>query len=183
VTRLGKSCGNSPSPLTQPANWLASGYFLPSSGIVQRWPEVHTQEVLEPARGSAALQWSFGLVLRTHPFWFLGRTSVLPPAPEQRQVAEKNMKTKIRMTFDKVRHDQPNDIHCVVSLQAPKLEWQKKRPPICVTNAIDVSGSMSGEKMHFAKQSVLKLADHLKPGDWCGGGGFRIQHPPYLRTP
>jgi Ca-activated chloride channel family protein len=31
---------------------------------------------------------------------------------------------------------------------------------------------MSGEKLHFARQSVLKLVDHLAPGDFCGVVAF-----------
>lgn len=78
------------------------------------------------------------------------------------------MKTKTQLTFAKVNHSQSNDVHCAISLSAPKLDWQSKRPPICIINAIDISGSMEGEKLHFAKQSAIKLADHLKPGDFCG---------------
>lgn len=78
------------------------------------------------------------------------------------------MKIKTQLTFDKVRHDQENDVHCVVNLKAPKLDWQNKRAPICIIGVIDVSTSMSGDKLHYAKQSMLKLVEHLKPGDWAG---------------
>ena len=35
------------------------------------------------------------------------------------------MKTNTRFTFDKVRHDQENNIHLVVTLNAPKKDWKE----------------------------------------------------------
>jgi len=78
------------------------------------------------------------------------------------------MKITTNFTFDKVDHSKENDIHAVITLTAPKIEWEKKRPAICVIPVIDVSGSMAGEKLEYAKQSVLKLIDNLAPGDYCG---------------
>jgi Ca-activated chloride channel family protein len=85
------------------------------------------------------------------------------------------MKTTARLTFEKVRFDEANDVHLVVSLQAPHEERGGVRPPVCVIPVVDVSGSMAGEKLHFAKQSVLKLVDHLAPGDFCGVVAFSTQ--------
>lgn len=79
------------------------------------------------------------------------------------------METKAQLDFEKVRFDVENNVHLVVSLTAPKIEIKKKRPAICVIPVIDVSGSMADDKkLHYAKQSVLKLLDHLQPGDYCG---------------
>ena len=78
------------------------------------------------------------------------------------------MKTTARLTHDKVRLDEPKDLHLVVTLEAPAIDWQARRPGICVLPVVDVSGSMQGPKLHFAKQSVMKLVDHLAPGDLCG---------------
>lgn len=77
-----------------------------------------------------------------------------------------------RLNFDSVQFDQDNDVHLVVSLKAPKIDWQAKRPRVCVIPVIDVSPSMSGQKLDYAKQSVLKLIDHLQPGDFCGVVAF-----------
>jgi Ca-activated chloride channel family protein len=78
------------------------------------------------------------------------------------------MKTTARLTHDRLRFDEPKDLHLVVTLDAPPIEWQERRPAICVLPVIDVSGSMQGAKLHYAKQSVLKLVDQLAPGDLCG---------------
>jgi Ca-activated chloride channel family protein len=78
------------------------------------------------------------------------------------------MKTTAQLTYEKVRFDEAKDVHLVVSLAAPHLDGSAPRAPVCVIPVIDVSGSMQGEKLHFARQSVMKLIDHLAPGDLCG---------------
>jgi Ca-activated chloride channel family protein len=78
-------------------------------------------------------------------------------------------------THDKVRFDKTHNIHLVLSLKAPKLDWETKRPPVCIIPIIDVSGSMAGEKLDYAKKTLLKLVDHLKPGDYCGLGAFATE--------
>ena len=78
------------------------------------------------------------------------------------------MKTNTRFTFETVRHDQENELHLVVSLNAPKKDWEKERPPVCVFPVIDVSSSMSGQKLDYAKQSALKLVEHLHKGGYAG---------------
>lgn len=56
----------------------------------------------------------------------------------------------------------------LVELHAPPVDWQSSRPPLCVLPVIDVSGSMGGAKLRYAKESAKKLIDHLAPGDFCG---------------
>ena len=74
------------------------------------------------------------------------------------------MKTTAQLTYEKVRFDEAKDVHLVVCLAAPHLDAAAPRPPVCVIPVLDVSGSMAGEKLHFAKQSIMKLVDHLAPG-------------------
>ena len=78
------------------------------------------------------------------------------------------MKIDARLTFDKIRHDQDKTAHLVLSLTAPLKDGEEARPNLCVVPVIDVSGSMQGDKLEYAKRSALKLIDHLKPGDYCG---------------
>jgi len=85
------------------------------------------------------------------------------------------VKIQARFTHDKVRFNKTNDVHLVVSLKAPKLDWETKRPRVCIIPIIDVSGSMMGEKLDFAKKTILKLVDHLSPGDYCGLGAFATE--------
>jgi Ca-activated chloride channel family protein len=85
------------------------------------------------------------------------------------------MKTTAQLTYEKVPFDEAKDAHLVVSLAAPHLDASAPRSPVCVIPVLDVSGSMAGEKLHYAKQSVMKLVDHLAPGDFCGVVVFSTQ--------
>ncbi len=81
------------------------------------------------------------------------------------------MKVEAQLTFEKIRHDQDTDAHLVLTLTAPPIEAQTKRPRLCIIPLIDVSPSMyenRGEKIAYAKRSVDKLIDHLAPTDYCG---------------
>lgn len=76
------------------------------------------------------------------------------------------MKIEARLTHSSVRHDQDTEAFLVLSLTAP--ETQAKRPRLLVLPVIDVSGSMAGPKLEYAKRSALKLIDHLRPEDYIG---------------
>jgi Ca-activated chloride channel homolog len=78
------------------------------------------------------------------------------------------MKATAQLTFERLRFDRPADAHLVVRLAAPPAPEASGRPPVCVIPVLDVSGSMEGAKLHHAKQSILRLVDHLSPGDSCG---------------
>jgi hypothetical protein len=81
------------------------------------------------------------------------------------------MKVEAALTLEKIRHDQDTDAHLVLTLTAPSIEAQTKRPRLCIIPLIDVSPSMyenRGEKIAYAKRSVEKLIDHLSPTDYCG---------------
>jgi Ca-activated chloride channel family protein len=82
------------------------------------------------------------------------------------------MKIETKFTHESVDHSKENNIHAVITLKAPKIDWEKKRQPICIIPVIDVSSSMSGVKLDYAKKSVLKLIDQLQPGDYCGVVAF-----------
>ena len=89
------------------------------------------------------------------------------------------MKINAQFSLEKIQHNKSNDLHLVVSLKAPAIDWQKRRSPICIIPVIDCSQSMgSAGKMEYAKQSVLKLIDHLQPGDYMGIVGFSSE--PFL---
>jgi Ca-activated chloride channel family protein len=85
------------------------------------------------------------------------------------------MKIDARLTLNKVRFDQDADAHLVLSLTAPTLNVEAKRPPLCVVPLIDLSSSMEGVKLAYAKRSLIKLIDHLTPNDYCGLITFAYQ--------
>jgi Ca-activated chloride channel family protein len=85
------------------------------------------------------------------------------------------MKIEAALTYEKIRHDQEKAAHLVITLLAPTKTGEDTRPPICVVPVIDISGSMSGGKLEYAKRSALKLIDHLRPGDYTGLIAFESQ--------
>ncbi len=78
------------------------------------------------------------------------------------------MQVQPQFTFDRVAFDRSTDAHLVLSLVAPALTNEAPRPSLCIVPAIDVSGSMQGEKLAFAKASALRLLDHLRAEDYAG---------------
>ncbi len=78
------------------------------------------------------------------------------------------MKIDAQISYNKVASSQDTDAHLVLSLTAPTRSGAAGRPHICIVPVIDVSGSMSGAKLDYAKRSAIKLIEHLKPGDYCG---------------
>jgi len=78
------------------------------------------------------------------------------------------MKIDANLTFNKVQFDQETEAHLVLSLTAPAVSIKDKRPPLCITPLVDISGSMEGEKLVYAKRSLIKLLDHLSANDYCG---------------
>lgn len=82
------------------------------------------------------------------------------------------MKIEARSTFAKIRFDQEKDAHLVLTLTAPTLDNATPRPSICIIPCVDISGSMRGSKLEFAKRSLIKLIDHLRPTDYCGVVAF-----------
>lgn len=73
-----------------------------------------------------------------------------------------------RFDFDKLDHAKENTPNLVISLRAPSLDWVTKRPQIAILPVVDLSGSMQGPKLDYAKQSVIKLVEHLQDGDYAG---------------
>jgi len=97
------------------------------------------------------------------------------------------MLLKPQFTFEKVRFDQTTDLHLVVSVTAPKSDWQVHRPPLCIIPTVDRSGSMSGPKLEYTKRSLDKLVDHLTAEDTLGlvsfGDDATVDFRPEKMTP
>lgn len=82
------------------------------------------------------------------------------------------MKVSARLTYDKVRFEQDTDAHLVISLTAPEINTDQVRPKLALILCIDISGSMEGKKLEYAKQSAYKMIEHLKPDDILGVVAF-----------
>lgn len=95
------------------------------------------------------------------------------------------MKIQASFPFESYKFDATHDTHMVLSLQAPVKEGTE-RPRVCVVPVVDVSGSMSGKPLEYAKESVLRLVDHLRDGDYTGlvvfGSHSRVLVKPQVLT-
>jgi len=78
------------------------------------------------------------------------------------------MKVTAKLSKNKYDFSKDHETHLLVELEAPKVEWDKDRSPICIIPVLDVSGSMGGEKIEYLKKACRKLFTHLSPGDFSG---------------
>ena len=77
----------------------------------------------------------------------------------------KNIDTEILWDFEKVDCEKENEVHLMVKLTAPKLSGDAEKQPVNIGAVIDVSTSMSGQKLDYAKKSLIQLVKHLSPND------------------
>jgi Ca-activated chloride channel family protein len=75
------------------------------------------------------------------------------------------MKIVTRLDHENVPAGTPNVVHVLLTVTAPDLTTGKPRPQLNLAAVIDRSGSMAGQKLEYAKQSVRLLVDHLGPND------------------
>jgi len=75
------------------------------------------------------------------------------------------------LEYDKVAYDKSHIVHLLLTLEGRPLE-ASQRKPLSLSVAIDCSGSMQGEKIDFAKKSLLKLVEHLSSVDTLAIVGF-----------
>ena len=57
----------------------------------------------------------------------------------------------------------------LVHLEAPELtDVTQRKKPLCISAVLDVSGSMQGEKLNLAKETLLFMIDELSDRDRFG---------------
>lgn len=78
------------------------------------------------------------------------------------------MKIEARFNHTCVHFAQSTDTNLVVSLTAPVVNTSVVRPKLAIVVCVDTSGSMGGQKLEYAKLSIEKLIEHLKPEDYLG---------------
>src|SRR4051812_25450505 len=82
------------------------------------------------------------------------------------------MKIIPRVSLEKIKFNIDNEVHFVIELTAPPVNWQARPMPVCLMLVADISGSMSGDKLEQAKQSAHRIIDNLQDGDFCGAAVF-----------
>jgi Ca-activated chloride channel family protein len=85
------------------------------------------------------------------------------------------MKLSAQFDYETVDHEKDNTVHLLLTVEAPAIDWVSRRPRICILPVVDVSGSMQGRKLEYAKQACRKLVEQLKVGDYSGLITFNSQ--------
>lgn len=97
------------------------------------------------------------------------------------------MKLSAQFDLSKVDHTKDNVVHLLLTTEAPAIDWLEKRPRVFILPVVDISGSMVGNKLSYAKQACKKLVEQLQPGDVAGLVSFstkaRIEVEPSEVTP
>lgn len=77
---------------------------------------------------------------------------------------------KISTVFDysKINFSKENEVILMASISAPKIKTNSERAPLNLSLALDVSGSMQGQKLESVKKAVSKLVEQLSERDSVG---------------
>jgi uncharacterized protein YegL len=91
------------------------------------------------------------------------------------------MKIKAMTRYGRLHEGSAEPVDVLLEIKAPARPPSRSRPPVAVLPVLDVSGSMEGDKLAAARAALLRLVDHLGPGDHIGLVTFsseaRVVHP------
>lgn len=68
-------------------------------------------------------------------------------------------------SLSKIRRATATDLDCLIRLQMPQSSAPDTRPSLNLALCIDVSGSMTGAPLEFAKSAARRLIERLRPVD------------------
>jgi len=85
------------------------------------------------------------------------------------------MHVNAHLDLDVVAIEQSDEVTLMLELDAPPAPESQPRPPAAVQIVLDRSGSMSGERLDAAKDSIVALVDRLDPADSLGVVAFDDQ--------
>jgi Ca-activated chloride channel family protein len=82
------------------------------------------------------------------------------------------MQVNTHVDVDVVAIEQDDEVSVMLELIAPTPVMDAPHPPAAVQVVLDRSGSMDGERLHAAKQALVRLVDRLDPNDRFGVVAF-----------
>lgn len=92
------------------------------------------------------------------------------------------MKVDVRMDHSIVPVQSSSVVHILLTITAPEATSGKARPELNIAAVIDRSGSMSGQKLDYAKKAVRVLIDQLAPNDCFSLVAFDDQVLPLIEA-
>lgn len=99
----------------------------------------------------------------------------MQPQPEEETIAVGPLTLSTRLEYTSLKRDEAYNVFALVSLQAAEAQTggdsaspvpaTGDRAQIDITCVLDVSGSMTGDKIALVKEAVMFVIDEMKPGD------------------
>lgn len=77
------------------------------------------------------------------------------------------IKLSTKLDFDRVSFEKEHEVHLLINLEGAKSDAQSRKP-LTLSAVVDVSGSMSGKKIEYAKKTLKKLISSLTSEDRLG---------------
>lgn len=98
-----------------------------------------------------------------------------------------SLKLETKFDYSNVDYKKENEVHLQVKLIGDTLPSTEKRVPLNLVVAIDVSGSMMGQKIDTARKTLIKLIDNLTDQDKLGIVAFTdsvwtVQKPTFMTS-
>lgn len=84
-----------------------------------------------------------------------------------------SLNVSAHLEFGKVPVGKKKEAHLLITLEGEKYKGERK--PLSLAAVIDVSGSMQGEKVEYAKRSLKKLVEHMTDQDTLAILAFSTQ--------
>lgn len=84
-----------------------------------------------------------------------------------------SLNVSARLEFAKIPVGKKKEAHLLITLEGEKYKGDRK--PLSLAAVIDVSGSMQGEKIEYAKRSLRKLVEHMTDQDTLAILAFSTQ--------
>lgn len=85
-----------------------------------------------------------------------------------------SVKLSTKLEFDRVSFEKEHTVHLLINLEGKKSDPQNRKP-LMLSAVIDISGSMSGQKIEYAKKTLKKLIANLTSEDRLGIVAYSTQ--------
>jgi Ca-activated chloride channel family protein len=87
---------------------------------------------------------------------------------QKAKLEQGHLATCVKFDFFNFDKNKDHDSYMLVTMTAPEMKSTIERKPLNVSACLDISGSMSGDKLEHVKKSMRKMVQHLTEKDILG---------------